>query len=363
MDLEARPRCPHLPFEVWVRIIGFITDWRYVPRVWLNFRLVSHAFKEATEQAFAAVHLPLADINFGYIGVVNDDDDGQTYECDMYLKFDRLSGDGERAIFRSDVENSEFIKDITVNRGQPMFDYITQQFRAKLEPYLRPPPRTRFSHPPHVLMLRHEVADTPLPGAEADYEKRELSVLWRPMLSLFFGEVEFMKWASRVETQHSDARRRARGGGYLLRTGFFRLAISTSAKQSDDVRQTVRRLRFYRWYKKHGIDVNWNSIPDNPGRISTLRDASIMAGIPAPDEWDLEDPDVDHGKFYDGLGMTYKGMGENLDADDVDGADVDDEEDEEEGVGFGRYSGLDEAQAKFLFEYFGSVFGQEAARH
>jgi len=57
-------KCPRLPPEVWTRIIGFVTDCHYLPRVWLNCRRVSHAFKVATETAFISKHLPHTRVEF-----------------------------------------------------------------------------------------------------------------------------------------------------------------------------------------------------------------------------------------------------------------------------------------------------------
>ncbi|KAK8061753.1 hypothetical protein PG994_008119 [Apiospora phragmitis] len=59
-----QPKCPHLPLEVWTRIISKIIDCRYLPRVWLNCRRVSYALKVATETAFIAKHLPHTRIEF-----------------------------------------------------------------------------------------------------------------------------------------------------------------------------------------------------------------------------------------------------------------------------------------------------------
>ncbi|KAH8678349.1 hypothetical protein BX600DRAFT_507301 [Xylariales sp. PMI_506] len=49
---------PHFPLEIWVHILGSVTDARYLPRLWLDGRRVSRAFRAATEQAFAHSYLP-----------------------------------------------------------------------------------------------------------------------------------------------------------------------------------------------------------------------------------------------------------------------------------------------------------------
>lgn len=71
---------------------------------------------------------------------------------------------------------------------------------------MRPLPDTDFAHLPHVLTVRREANDIELPGFEAEYEKREVSVLWKPMLSQFYGEHEEIERVRKAEFETSGRR-------------------------------------------------------------------------------------------------------------------------------------------------------------
>jgi hypothetical protein len=46
------------------------------------------------------------------------------------------------------------------------------------------------SQPPQVISLGGMVNDTDLPGLDADFDRLEISFLWKPMLTMLFAEEE-----------------------------------------------------------------------------------------------------------------------------------------------------------------------------
>lgn len=108
----VKSRCRQLPLEVWEQIIGNITDSRYLPRAWLNFRQVSHTLKAATEHVFMKTHLSETCIIFEPSIYVKDQ--GQRdHMLKIELKFTGLSlknstlynSNNDRAIFAAKVQH------------------------------------------------------------------------------------------------------------------------------------------------------------------------------------------------------------------------------------------------------------------
>lgn len=313
---EPRP-LKQLPVEIWARVIGFITDSRYLPRVWLHFRQVSRGFKTATELAFVQKHLQYTNVEFGPWSMVKDRDQNKV-SCRLTLVFKGLAGeDRDRAIFASDedlestkaTQLEEFMGGITLHR------HLTNQWRIEFGPYSDPPPDSVFAWPPHILAVRREANDTELPGLRVDWEEHQISVLWKPMLSLFFGELEYMKWADRIELQHSGFLARSQVMAEKVKAGevsideFIHFGLHHAARQQDTILKTVRRQRFRRWYMKHAGYTEDQEIDEDETKLRHLISARNDIGNWSDfnDEWMDNAPESHRGTFYDGMGMCYQG--------------------------------------------------------
>ncbi|RYP22003.1 hypothetical protein DL765_001909 [Monosporascus sp. GIB2] len=316
-----------LPVEVWAQIISFITDSRYLPRTWLHFRRVSRAFKLATEMAFVSSHLPHADLIFR--------EHRSSFHADLIFpkvvfKFDRLAdGDRSRAVFVR-KHPAESLREISVvadcggggggggaRDDNNLFDLTMRRWRETLEPYAAHAARQQTSKSapyawrPHVLAVRRVVNDTALPGLEVDYEKQEISVLWAPMLSLLFGEEEYIKWAKKVDYQHSPARRGMESMMRMVDSGetpydeVADLMWEFTTKRNFRVLDLVRRERLAR-YEHNDRDLRDDALK----RQVVVKAREDLEWADFADEFTYRGPEECKGNFYDGMGMKFQGKSE-----------------------------------------------------
>ncbi|KAK8075356.1 hypothetical protein PG997_010019 [Apiospora hydei] len=318
---------PQLPLELWTRIISHVTDCRYLPRVWLNCRLVSHTFKAATEAAFIAKHLPHTRIEFAVPlekwGLL--DNNGKKIEDDsIFMKFSHLAEDGERAVFVREKPDEELSTQLSSDR---FIEYWRQALSGHLEN-----PTVSVNYPVHTVYVRREVNDTVLPSPQIDIGKVEASFLWKPMLSMLYGEAEYTKWAQKVETQHNTAQHehavrlaaRVQAGDETALEEFMQFAVNTVSQNVDKVQDEVRRQRLLRWHRKNGSLENPDVkvILSQPLKRPSLNQArDVMQEVDFADEIEGERSEKGMGNFYDGLGYTFLGNTET-------GPDVDDSDDE-----------------------------------
>ncbi|RYO78334.1 hypothetical protein DL766_009214 [Monosporascus sp. MC13-8B] len=315
-----------LPVEVWAQIISFITDSRYLPRTWLHFRRVSRAFKHATEMAFVSSHLPHADLIFR--------EHRSSFHADLIFpkvvfKFDRLAdGDQGRAVFVR-KHPAESLREISVvadcgggggggaRDDNNLFDLTMRRWRETLEPYAthaarqQTPKSAPYAWRPHVLAVRRVANDTALPGLEVDYEKQEISVLWAPMLSLLFGEEEYIKWAKKVDYQHSSARRgmesmmRMVDSGEMPYDEVADLMWEFTTKRNFRVLNLVRRERLGR-YEHNDQDLRDDALK----RQVVVKAREDLEWANFADEFIYRGPEECKGCFYDGMGMKFQGKSE-----------------------------------------------------
>ncbi|KAK8122892.1 hypothetical protein PG984_011562 [Apiospora sp. TS-2023a] len=332
-------KCPYLPLEVWTRIIGFVTDCHYLPRVWLNCRRVSHAFKAATETAFISRHFPHTHIEFDVRRkeVLRDVDGNKVGLDDIVVKFSHLSEDRERAVF---VGERAYEEDKTrLSSGRTMYDVLIGNWRRRLTKYMEDP-TIPINWPCHMLYVRREVNDTVLPGLQIDFDKVEVSVLWKPMLSMLYGETKYLKWAQKVESQsiaENELAKRFHAGEISL-DEFIRSA-ATASERTDKVQHEVRRQRLLRWHEKNGSLENSDVaiILSNSLKRTYLEWA--QDGV-LDDEFDDEHKygryEKGQGNFYDGLGFKFLGnteTGPSTDEKEEVREEVDEEEDGEDDDG------------------------------
>lgn len=320
---ELQQRLPELPVELWAHIVGFITDSRYLPRTWLHFRRVSRAFKYATEMAFVGKHLPHADLVFKehQAGGVHDADANLIFPK-VVFKFDRLADGGSRAVFAR-KHPVEALREVRISSctedgsnysdSRNLFDLSIRRWRESMEPYVssQSAKSREYVRPPHALAIRRVVNDTALPGLEVDYEKHEISVLWGPMLSLLFGEEEYIKWAKKVDYQHSavkDSRQTMMDmviSGEMDYEDYEDLLLDFVIRRDRRVLDAVRHARLKRYGhdgEKHRADMlKGNSI----GRMRKDKRFQIFK-----DEFEFRGVEECEGNFYDGRGMEFLGKHE-----------------------------------------------------
>ncbi|KAH0427115.1 hypothetical protein CcaCcLH18_09862 [Colletotrichum camelliae] len=200
----------YLPPELWEMVIGSITDCDYLPRVWLNFRRVSQAFKEITERVFSSKHLRysrITNVCLDFFVITPKGGFVRVEDKRLMLDFDRLSDDGERAVFNEKHFTSlgNLDKRVLFNRRRYKVGDILDGFRggwaASHKRATREDRQSHFpSHQwvdssplPHIFSLRRIANDTDLPGAEYDFEGLEMSFLWKLALSRLLEEEEYMR--------------------------------------------------------------------------------------------------------------------------------------------------------------------------
>ncbi|KAI3330213.1 hypothetical protein F4824DRAFT_479114 [Ustulina deusta] len=324
----ASTQYPQLPNEVYLHIVELITDSRYLPRVWLDFRRVSRNFKAITESVFARKHLPHTIIDFPTITDIVYDKDGNKHRPGLGLHFEKLSGDNdERAVFselREDYHKSTeiLLDDSEDNPEDTLCKYVTTLWKECFYEYSLPAPETAFSTPPHILSVRRIVNDTALPGLEVNWERHAISVLWKEMLTSLFAEEEYLKQVEADEFREKGIANedkfkslgeRARDGDQGALEEFMKSMISQVTDTRNKQRQMVREKRFRRLYNNY-TDLVFEEQPNNPGKVRIIHDVQWATGfVDYDNEWGLKD--------HESLGLEdddygeYTGEMEEYDAD------------------------------------------------
>jgi len=360
--------CPQLPIELWIRIIGLITDSRYLPRAWLDFRRVSSHFKAATELAFSHRHLRNTEITFrdyglqlkpctngsatvedaltsGGIGI------GRPLHLKFVLKYVGLSEDRERAVFRREAIPDETGALKIAEHGCTLSELMETRWRHILSQLCsiagQERPRQPGTPPPasacppaaaYVITTRRIANDTALPGFQVHHRQQGddanahddmstsdyVSVLWQPMFSQLFGEEEYLKWAKKVDYQHSAMRKNLDAMSAMVRTGelpldeFFKLMSDYTSKNSRKVFDAVRRERLGRRALqstqpgKSGSHII--SLQEHLDVIERARESVFWAEF--IDEWRFPGSEENEGNFYDGTGRLFQGKTETNKPDD-----------------------------------------------
>jgi hypothetical protein len=193
---------PHLPQEIWVQIIGSIVDFRYLPRVWRNYRRVSRAFKDATEHAFLTHYLPLIEIPLSTTWKYRENSDMQKV-AQLWFTFASVSEDASCATFVATVRHSSVrhsaLQPVSWFREarEGMWKVFTHGWKRDVawyegtdKPYPKP-----MCPPYDYVKLGCLVNDCDLPALKSDYEKREICFLWKEMLNSWFCEEEYIRLA------------------------------------------------------------------------------------------------------------------------------------------------------------------------
>ncbi|KXJ93387.1 hypothetical protein Micbo1qcDRAFT_161402 [Microdochium bolleyi] len=325
-----------------------------MPRVWLNVRRVSRFLKAATELAFCDRHLRNTEIIFRDYGcqllqsqarVAAQEEGlgnalegaGRPLHLKFVLEFHGLSHDRMRAIFRRKAVDSETGKLWLQAQGCSLADLMDARWREisqaqcragseqGRDPLLTPP----FSHAPtstaYVITTRRVANDTALPGFQMHHEQGsqdddtstsdQVSVLWQPMLSQLFGEEEYIKWAKKVDYQHSAMRKNLDSISALVRTGelpldeFFKLMSDYTSKNSRKVLDTVRRERLRRQAARvAGAAGTLTPLGCSAGHLDIVeraRESVFWAEF--TDEWRFAGSEENEGNFYDGTGRLFQG--------------------------------------------------------
>lgn len=324
-------RCPSLPLEVWERIIAQINA-NYHPRTWLNIRRVSHLLKAATEHVFAAEHLPQSRIEFKPLVLREASLASNPEVIQIQLSYEGLSDDGDRAIFTS-KESFHNLKDMRLSShahgaNKTVYDALIHRWHQLSRPYTQTRPSIEdVCYPNHCFVLYRDINDTELPGVQIDLERVTVSFLWKPMLSLFYGEIEYEKWASKVMEQHAArmgqglryhfmAVRRAHTEGNCRQLQELLSTMMDRTEQEQSKRTSIiRTMRFKRMLEKKDYQEKAQDIPDD--FFAMAGRAAFVNSVKYALDWDREDDDDStsngdeergRGCFYDGMGMKFDGQ-------------------------------------------------------
>lgn len=210
-SMSSPSRFPHLPIELWTAIISHISAPEDIISAWLNIRRVSRSFRSATETAMRQRLMRSAHLDFvsHHIKAVRTfpGPSSRIQLGAIETRFDRWSEDGNRVFFRDKTaleRMDEFLlmhtKEDWVHR---VGNYMSQTCvppeivvvggRRRLATNL-----VSFNIPPHIITVGGMVNDTELPGLEVDYDRLEVSFLWRPMLTMFLAEEERVRHLMRT---------------------------------------------------------------------------------------------------------------------------------------------------------------------
>ncbi|EEY17036.1 predicted protein [Verticillium alfalfae VaMs.102] len=301
---------PYLPPEIWMHIIGCITDSRYIPRVWLNLRLVSRFFQTVTERVFANCHPPTQPPRVSGLLTPSLTNTASRATSTLPSTLIVFSDDGLRASTPTRPWPAQHGTSRLIASDATVHDECVKQWREKVTAYLAPPPANRYDVAPHILVLRRIANDTELPNLRVDYDRFEASFDWRPALSKLFGEEEYRKWAGK---QHPDREWRdiikSVDSGRMSRIALSR-AVMYRLYDPKKVDSKVRQTRIKRYYRAHGREMQPGSFGDvdylgKTREVFAVRQDLRRAFI--SDEWMMGDGEEEsRGTFYDdGAGVEF----------------------------------------------------------
>lgn len=264
---------PELPIEIWIRILGFVSDFRYLPRTWLNCRRVSHAFKAATEMAFTDVYLTQMTIRVEMAEVLE-------------LKFDGLSPDREFVRFRHLTADKPSIPSRIPSTLRARLERETERvWQREHDQYLI---SVQNSAPSllYQVWLMGFVEDPGYPNLSVDTAKRTLSFRWKVMLSTMFGEIEYRKWLCR--------KARMEDGGDITTDRSEAEQLDAESVQRRNIEMCVRKTR--------PRNRGWNRFFESWRRQEWQLDALLAYRADIETKSDLEE---DWGTFYDLVEPKY----------------------------------------------------------
>ncbi|KAI1342617.1 hypothetical protein F5Y15DRAFT_310105 [Xylariaceae sp. FL0016] len=185
------PQRLDLPLEIWIIIIDHVTKAEGHPGPWLSCRLVSRTFKAATELTFRSkvhawrLHACMPS--------------GIYPKQTGHFRCSRISSDGSRAYFiEKEGPKNNYGRHLTDQSRVALFwDDNINTFQVSSVCYWRW--RYGGNRMYSVGILRNEYK---LPGLQIhshdqiqghEYKAQEISFLWKPLMSRFFGEEEYIR--------------------------------------------------------------------------------------------------------------------------------------------------------------------------
>lgn len=180
----AYSACHSLPLEVWIEILGHLTDKAHLPTTWQSCRRVSRHFKIAAEKAYIyecvqrwKIHLLLG---YRKLAPRPGSDVERRSSVTILLKFHKLSPDGNRIYFH-DPEMKPPRWGIDCLGGDSHLVARCLR-RGNMELIIG---SGAYSVGTLDAMLDIPEGDIPSIELELDREKRTASCLWKPLLSTF----------------------------------------------------------------------------------------------------------------------------------------------------------------------------------
>lgn len=200
--------------------------------------------------------------------------------------------------------------------------------RAATRRYAQPTPSVEdVCFPAHYFSLYGDINDTDLPGVKFDVERVTISVQWKQMLSIFYGEAEYQKWASKVMRQHAtgseermmkkaiSAREACGRSNYRQLRRLSSVVLDRAKKEEDERTCKIRIMRFKRILHRMENRDQIKDVPEDVFRMAGR--ASFVNSVRYAWDWGREDDEEGHmsnergcGYFYDGMGMKFDGKGE-----------------------------------------------------
>jgi hypothetical protein len=198
-------RKPYLHFEIWILVMSQLVNSMDFPQAWISCRLVSFAFKRATEVAFLSVALPGIEVNLSLWGCTSR---GSSEVA--RLEFKCFSEGGERVHFGEKHEDDAALtgrrrSEQFVSRMGRTLDELSSE---RENWYGNPPILVEWAGKMYISVcrgetgyhnwseeyrrqLRHVWLKQKTAGAmdiSMNMKRRYVSFLWKPLLNIFFAK-------------------------------------------------------------------------------------------------------------------------------------------------------------------------------
>lgn len=186
VDTVVYRPCPPLPLEVWIEILGYLTDKEDLPTLWQSCRSVSHLLRVAAEKTYKynclgrwKLHLLLG---YRRLPVRPGSNVERHSAVTSLIQFQRLSEDGERVFFH----------DPGMRPPRWGIDWYGGDLNLVARCMRRGNMDLAVGSGASIVgtldvMLDIDDGDLPSIELEIDRKARTASYLWRPLLSTFLG--------------------------------------------------------------------------------------------------------------------------------------------------------------------------------
>jgi len=210
-----------------------------------------------------------------------EEDERDSMTCDLEYEFSHLSEDKTTATFHP--------VDFNINTKHKAT--ISSRLQSAMD-------RKRIEVPKYTTVVHSDVNDGPIPDLSLDEKTLQISLDWRGMYSIFFGEEQIYhkllsNW-TKQQKQWTIGLQERMGRGELNMDDMLQQVLEGFATANEEARQNARRARIRREYQRFDPERDvmslWNN-EEEKKQMEALKQTRFVLGFPDGEESEEEDDD------------------------------------------------------------------------